>query len=67
MRQLNLCNLNSKSKITRIIINLGILNKLARLRDMAEKRSRALTIVPKGRIELLNFLDIIKVGDLQND
>ena len=34
--------------------------------DMVKQRSRALKFVAKQRIELLNFSDIIKMGDLQN-
>ena len=62
MHQPNLHNLSSKSKITHINLNIKILNKLARLSDVAKQRSRALNIVAKQRIELLNFLNTNKIG-----
>jgi len=67
MQLLNLLKAYSKLKITQknpILFFKQILNKLARLRLMAESRSRAVKFVPKGRIELLNSLNMNKIGGL---
>ena len=80
MQQLKFENTNSESIINQINPTLFLkisdpcncsagmgapqINVLARLSDVAKQRSRAQEYVPKGQIELLNLLDISKLGEI---
>jgi len=64
MQLLKLCKTNSESKIKEI--NLKIFNILARLRLMAESRSRALSFVAKRLIEFMKVFNLNGIGDSQN-